>query len=69
MKKINKKNICIFIVILIFISSKIMPNAVTDLDEMWNFNFARCMANGLKPYKDFNMIIGPLQPFIYSIIQ
>ena len=50
MKKINKKNICIFIVILIFISSKIMPNAVTDLDEMWNFNFARCMANGLKPY-------------------
>ena len=67
MKKINKKNICIFIVILIFISSKIMPNAVTDLDEMWNFNFARCMANGLKPYKDFNMIIGPLQPFIYSI--
>ena len=67
MKKIKKKDICIFIVALIFIASKIMPKSVNNLDEMWNFNFVRCMANGLKPYTDFSMITGPLYPFIYSI--
>ena len=34
------------------------------MDEIWNFNFANCIANGLTAYKDFNIIQGPLLPFI-----
>lgn len=67
MKTINKKQICIFIAICAFIVSKILPNEINNLDELWNFNFTRCMANGLIPYKDFNIILGPLLPFICSI--
>ncbi len=67
MKKINKKEICIFITLLIFILSQFMTKKVTNLDEIWNFNTARCMANGLIPYKDISLITGPLLPFIFAI--
>ena len=68
MKKINKKEICIFIATLIFIASQILPKSVTNLDEIWIFNNANCIANGLIPYKDFNIIIGPLFPLMFGIL-
>ena len=58
------KNVGLFLVILFFIASNILIKNVDNLDEMWNFNFARCMANGLIPYKDFNIILGPFLPMI-----
>lgn len=66
MKK-NRKEIIIFILSAIFIFSQIIGKTVNNLDEMWNFNFSNCIANGLLPYKDFNMIIGPLGPVIGAI--
>ena len=65
--KINKKEICLFVAIVLFISSQILPSTVNNLDEIWNFNFARCISNGLIPYKDFNIIQGPLLPLICAL--
>lgn len=53
----------IFLVILTYIVIKPLEN----LDEMWNFNFARCIANGLVPYRDINMVTTPLLAFITAI--
>ena len=36
-------------------------------DELWNYGFCRSIFNGLIPYKDFNMILTPLFPFLMSI--
>ena len=70
MKKKTKENIFkVFVIILFFISifSITMPRALGNYDELWNFNFANQMANGLIPYKDFNMIQTPLMPMVCSI--
>lgn len=70
MKKKTKENIFkVFVIILFFISifSIIMPRALGNYDELWNFNFANQMANGLIPYRDFNMIQTPLMPMVCSI--
>ena len=37
-----------------------------NLDEIWNYGFAHNVYNGLVPYKDFNIILTPLYPFIMS---
>ncbi len=67
----NKKNlikniikyIIIFIVILVF---NLIIMDITG-DETWNFGFSYNISNGLIPYKDFNLVITPLFPFIMSI--
>ena len=51
------------IAILLFLAT-VLPRNLANLDEIWNFNFARNIANGLIPYKDFNMVQTPLLPFI-----
>lgn len=68
MKRKNfRTSIAIFIAIALFITSQVLPKEVNNLDEIWNFNFANCIANGLVPYKDFNIIQGPLSPIICSV--
>lgn len=52
-------NILIFIFIFIVCFSNIMTKTIGNLDEIWNYNFARNMADGLVPYKDFNMVPMP----------
>ena len=52
------------IAILLFLAT-VLPRNLANLDEIWNFNFARNIANGLIPYKDFNMLQTPLLPFIH----
>ena len=64
MKKIDRKQICIFIAIMLFVFGEIIPRELNNLDEIWNFNFARVIANGMLPYRDFNIIQGPLLPLI-----
>lgn len=32
------------------------------LDEVWNYGFSKNIADGLIPYKDFNMVVTPLFP-------
>lgn len=70
MLKIIKKNkyqiielIIIFIITLIF---NLTCNTLVH-DEVWNYGFSYNIANGLIPYKDFNMIITPLFPIIGAI--
>lgn len=68
MKK--EKIISWIILILIFIAtlSTIIIRPLGDLDELWNYNFARNVANGLIPYKDFNMLQMPLLPLLCGFI-
>ena len=60
-------NIFMFCFIFLFCFSNIFTKPIGDLDEIWNFNFARNIANGLVPYNDFNIIQTPLLPAICAI--
>ena len=53
-------NIVIIAIIAIIAISAIFTKPISDLDEIWNFNFARNISDGLVPYKDFNMVPTPL---------
>ncbi len=61
------KNIFLILFIFIAIFSNIIINEIGNFDELWNYNFARNVANGLLPYKDFNMLQMPLFPFVCAI--
>lgn len=61
------KIIIMIISLLLYNSSVLIIKELTDLDELWNFNFANNIANGLIPYKDFNMIQMPLLPMVASV--
>ena len=37
---------------------------IENLDELWNYNFARCIADGMTPYKDFSMLQTPLAAYL-----
>ena len=63
-----KKNTLIIIIFFILIAGIILPQELNNLDEIWNYNFARCIADGLQPYRDFNMVQTPLLPIICGII-
>ena len=57
------ESIIIFSTILLF--TLVFNNF--SLDEIWNYGFAYNISEHLIPYKDFNMVITPLYPFISSI--
>ena len=65
--KLHHHSIFVFIGILIFTLPIILSRPLNNLDEIWNYNFARNTANGLIPYKDFNMVMTPLLPLIASV--
>lgn len=67
MKKEKALNIGLVIIIFIFALSVIILRPLSNLDEMWNYNFARNVANGLLPYKDFNIVQMPLLSFICGL--
>ena len=67
MKKILK-DLAIFCILAIIIAGIILPRELNNLDEIWNFNFARNIANGLMPYRDFNMVQTPLLSIICGMI-
>ncbi len=74
MKENNKKKlrnnvytIIFFVLIFFLISSIILNKPLTDLDEMWNYNFSKNILEGRLPYKDFNIIQMPLVPYIGTI--
>ena len=58
-KKFNNENILIISVIFITIFSIIIIKPISDLDEIWNYNTARAISEGLIPYKDISMITSP----------
>ena len=62
--KVRLIDIAVFGVAILLFLATVLPRNLANLDEIWNFNFARNIANGLNPYKDFNMLQTPLLPFI-----
>ena len=56
----------LFLFILFFIFNLII--SPLNLDEIWNYGFSLNIYNGLVPYKDFNMVITPLYPFINALL-
>lgn len=67
MKKILKKEYLILILVFITIFSIIIVTPLGDLDELWNYNFAKQIVNGNLPYKDFSIIVTPLASFVSAI--
>ena len=67
MKKILK-DLAIFCILAIIIAGIILPRELNNLDEIWNFNFARNIANGLMPYRAFNIVKTPLLSIICGMI-
>ena len=68
MKKEKIYNFLLFILIFLSTLSIILLKPLNNLDEIWNYNFARNVADGLVPYKDFSMLQMPLLPIICGII-
>lgn len=66
----NKRIFELLFIIFIFLNilSIVMLKQIKNLDEIWNYNFARNVANGLIPYKDFNMLQMPLLPMICGVV-
>lgn len=61
------KNIILFIGFMLIASENVFVQAFSNLDEIWIYNFARCIVDGLLPYRDFSIIITPLFPMISAI--
>ena len=56
-----------WIAIMALITSIILIKPLNDLDEIWNYNFSKNILEGRLPYKDFNIILTPLVPYIGAI--
>ena len=63
----KKNDLLVVIFIFITIFSIIIVKPISDLDEIWNYNTARVISEGLIPYKDISMITTPLLPMITAI--
>lgn len=63
----KKKDILIIIFIFMVIFSIIIIKPIGDLDEIWNYNTARAISEGLVPYKDISMITTPFLPMVTAI--
>lgn len=57
-------DISFFVIMMLLFASTVLIRKLANLDEIWNFNFARNIANGLIPCNDFNMLQTPLLSFI-----
>ena len=66
-KNVKRKSILIFACIFITVFSIIIIKPISNLDEIWNYNTARAISEGLIPYKDISMITTPLLPMITAI--
>lgn len=63
----KKKNILLVVFIFISVLSMIIIKPISDLDEIWNYNTARAISQGLVTYKDVSMITTPLLSIVTAI--
>lgn len=63
----KKKNMLLITFIFIAVFSMIIIKPISNLDEIWNYNTARAISEGLNPYKDISMITTPLLPMVTAI--
>ena len=59
--------IIFWIAVITLIATLILIKPLKDLDEIWNYNFSKNILEGRLPYKDFNIIIPPLVPYIGAV--
>ena len=62
------KNMLIFLGFVLLASGNVFIQNLANLDEIWIYNFGRCIADGLLPYKDISMVITPLFPMICGLL-
>ena len=60
-------DVIIIVIITVVAISTIFTKPISNLDEIWNFNFARNISDGLVPYRDFNIITTPLLSMICGL--
>lgn len=65
--KVIVKNVLFYLALVFFASGYVLVQDLANLDEIWVYNFGRCIADGLLPYKDISMVITPLFPMIGAI--
>lgn len=54
--------------VFVFICSLVFLNFIPfDLDEIWNYGFMHSMYSGLVSYRDFNMVVTPFFPLLFSL--
>ncbi len=64
----NKKRIIKYILLfLFFYVSLVFIFTLSRSDTFVNFGFSYAISKGQIPYRDFNMVITPFAPFLYSI--
>lgn len=63
----KKNDLLVIIFIFVTILSIIIVKPISDLDEIWNYNTARAISEGLIPYKDISMITTPLLPMLTAV--
>lgn len=68
MKSFNIKNfIIIAVALFLVVFSFILSKSISSLDELWNYSFSKNIADGLLPYKDFNLVQTPLLFFVTAV--
>lgn len=60
-------DIFVFAFSLIITYAYVISKQINNLDEIWNFNTARQIMNGLMPYKEISMITTPLLPTLNAV--
>lgn len=66
-KKTFLKNVIILLGIILISAGNVFIQEFSNLDEVWIYNFARCIVDGLVPYRDFSIIMTPLFPMISAV--
>ena len=68
-KKIGKnwKSIIFYLLIFLLFMYEYTILFSLNCDNIWNYGFAYNIVNGMIPYKDFNILLFPLAPFIISL--
>ena len=61
------KNIFLFVIIFSIVFCITFFATECYLDEIWNYGFSYNIANGLVPYRDFNMLQTPLLFYLGSL--
>lgn len=65
--KYNKKELIFIGLIIICSFFSELAEPINNLDEIWQYSFARNIANGKTPYSDFNIIVTPFFSFLGSL--
>lgn len=63
----NLAKLLIFAIVIFFISTIMISNPVSNLDELWNYDIAKNIAGGKIIYKDISAITTPFSYFIEAI--